>query len=141
MVLKMEDIKQELGIIKEYIIKEFNPLAIILFGSFSRNSQNVESDIDIAIISDILDKKKIFKEKQKLQELIKKDIDLVNLKSEEIYDSLRYEILMNGIVLYCKDEYKYDLYKIDMIREYIELNESRKDIIERIKNGGTIYGK
>lgn len=44
---------------------------------------------------------------------------------------------MNGIVIYCKDEYKYDLYKIDMIREYIELNESRKDIIERIKNGGT----
>ena len=137
----MEEIKQELEIIKEYIIKEFNPLAIILFGSFSRNSQNEESDIDIAIISDILDKKKIFEAKQNLQELIKKDIDLVNLKSEEIYDSFRYEILMNGIILYCKDEYKYDLYKIDMIREYIELNESRKDIIERIKNGGTIYGK
>lgn len=103
--------------------------------------ENEESDIDIAIISDILDKKIIFKEKQNLQELTKKDIDLVNLKSEEIYDSFRYEILMNGIVIYCKDEYKYDLYKIDMIKEYIELNESRKDIIERIKNGGTIYGK
>ena len=102
---------------------------------------NEESDIDIAIISDILDKKKIFQEKQNLQEIIKKDIDLINLKSNEIYDSIRYEILMNGIVLYCKDEYKYDLYKIDMIREYIELNESRKDIIERIRNGGTIYGK
>lgn len=137
----MKEIKQELEIIKEYIIKEFDPLAIILFGSFSRGSQNEESDIDIAIISDILDKKKIFKEKQNLQELIKRDIDLINLKSEETYDSIRYEILMNGIILYCKDEYKYDLYKIDMIREYIELNESRKDIIERIKNGGTIYGK
>lgn len=137
----MEEIKQELEIIKEYIKKEFDPLAIILFGSFSRNSQNEESDIDIAIISDVLDKKTIFKEKQNLQELVNKDIDLVNLKSEEIYDSFRYEILMNGIVLYCKDEYKYDLYKIDMMREYIELNESRSDIIERIKNGGTIYGK
>lgn len=102
---------------------------------------NEESDIDIAIISDILDKKKIFQEKQKLQGMVKKDIDLINLKSNEIFDSIRYEILMNGIILYCKDEYKYDLYKIDMIREYIELNESRKDIIERIKNGGTIYGE
>lgn len=137
----MEEIKKELEIIKEYIIKEFAPLAIILFGSFSRNSQNEESDIDIAIISDVIDKKSIFEEKQKLQELTKKDIDLINLKSEEIYDSIRYEILMNGIILYCKDEYKYDSYKIDMIREYIELNESRQDIIERIKNGGTIYGK
>lgn len=137
----MEGIKQELEIIKEYIKKHFDPLAIILFGSFSRNSQNEESDIDIAIISDVLDKKTLFKEKQNLQELVKEDVDLVNLKSEEIYDSFRYEILMNGIVLYCKDEYNYDLYKIDMMREYIELNESRSDIIERIKNGGTIYGK
>lgn len=137
----MEEIKLQLEIIKKYLIEEFDPLAIILFGSFSRNSQNEESDIDIAIVSDILDKKKVFKEKQHIEELIKRDVDLVNLKSEEIYDSFRYEILMNGIILYCKDEYKYDLYKIDMIREYIELNESRKDIIERIKNGGTIYGK
>lgn len=137
----MEEIKLQLEIIKKYLIEEFDPLAIILFGSFSRNSQNEESDIDIAIVSNILDKKKVFKEKQHIEELIKRDVDLVNLRSEEIYDSFRYEILMNGIILYCKDEYKYDLYKIDMIREYIELNESRKDIIERIKNGGTIYGK
>lgn len=137
----MDEIKQELKIIEEYIIEKFNPLAIILFGSFSRNSQNEESDIDIAIISDVLDKKFIFKEKQNIQQLIHKDIDLINLKLDDIYDSIRYEILMNGIVLYCKDEYKYDLYKIDMIKEYIELNESRKDIIERIKDGGTIYGK
>lgn len=129
----MEEIKQQLEIIKEHIKREFNPLAIILYGSYSRNSQNEESDIDIAIISDVLDKKKIFEEKQNLQHIIKKDIDLVNLKLDEIYDSLRYEVLMNGIVLFCKDEYKYDLYKIDMIREYIELNESRADIIERIK--------
>lgn len=137
----MDKIERELKIIEEYIIKKFDPLAIILFGSFSRNSSNEESDIDIAIISDNLDKKNIFKEKQNLQQLVNRDVDLLNLKSDDMYDSIRYEILMNGIVLYCKDEYKYDLYKIDMIREYIELNESRKDIIERIKNGGTIYGK
>lgn len=137
----MEKIKDELEQIKKYILQEFNPLAIILFGSYSRNSQNEESDIDIAIISDIVDKKIIMQKKQELQEIVRKDIDFVNLKSEEIYDSFRYEILMNGIVLYCKDEYTFDMYKIDMIREYIELNESRNDIIERIKNGGTIYGK
>lgn len=137
----MEKIKKELKIIEEYIIKKFDPLAIILFGSFTRNSANEDSDIDIAIISDDVDKKNIFKEKQNLQQLINRDIDLLNLKSMDMYDSIRYEILMNGIILYCKDAYKYDLYKIDMIREYIELNESRNDIIERIKNGGTIYGK
>ena len=65
----------------------------------------------------------------------------INLNSEEVYDSFKYEVLMNGIVIYCKDEYKYDLYKITTIREYLELNESRQDIIKRIKEGGTIYGK
>lgn len=48
---------------------------------------------------------------------------------------------MNGKVLYCRDSFKFDMYKIDMFREYLELNESRKSIIERVKNGGTIYGK
>lgn len=137
----MEEIKQQLDLINEYLIKKFDPLAIILFGSYSRNTNNSDSDIDIAIISEVTDKKAIFQEKQYLQELVQKDLDLINLKSDETYDSIRYEILMNGIVLYCKDQYKYDMYKIDMIREYIELNESRAKIIERIKNGGTIYGK
>ena len=137
----MQEIKDKLEIIKKYLKKEFNPLAVILFGSYARNSQNDESDIDIAFISNDVDKKNLFDAKQKIQELINMDIDLINLKSEDIYDSITYEVLMNGNVLNCADEYKYDLYKIAMIREYIELNESRKDIIERIKNGGTIYGK
>ena len=76
-----------------------------------------------------------------LEEQVKRDIDLINLNSEEVYDSFKYEVVMNGIVIYCKDEYKYDLYKITTIREYLELNESRQDIIKRIKEGGTIYGK
>ena len=50
-------------------------------------------------------------------------------------------ILMNGIKLFCQDDYKFDLYKLDMCREYLELNESRQDIIQRVKNGGSIYGK
>ncbi len=137
----MQDITNDLNLIKEFLIKEYNPLAIILFGSYSRNSQNTESDIDIAFISENTEKKMLFEKKQEIQQLIKKDVDLINLKSEDIYDSIRYEILMNGVVLYCNDEYKYDLYKIEMIREFIELNESRQDIIERVKKGGTIYGK
>ena len=48
---------------------------------------------------------------------------------------------MNGQILYCEDNYQFDLYKLDMFREYLELNESRKDIMQNIKNGGTIYGK
>ena len=137
----MEKIKETLNKIQEILIQKFNPLAIILFGSYARNSQNKDSDIDIAIISSNTDKKEIFYAKQKLEETFMKDIDLVNLKDTNMSDGFRYEILMNGIVLYCSDSYKYELYKLDMFREYLELNESRQDIINRVKEGGTIYGK
>ena len=137
----MEKIKETLNKIQEILIQKFNPLAIILFVSYARNSQNNDSDIDIAIISSNTDKKEIFSTKQELEEILMKDIDLVNLKDINMSDGFRYEILMNGVVLYCSDSYKYELYKLDMFREYLELNESRQDIIDRVKKGGTIYGK
>lgn len=137
----MNEIKEELNKISDILVEDFSPLAIILFGSYARNTQNDESDIDIGIIANKLDKKIIFYEKQKIEEMISKDIDLVNLTDENISEGLRYEILMNGIVLYCLDSFKFDMYKLDMFREYLELSESRQDIINRVKKGGTIYGK
>lgn len=137
----MEEIKEKLKQIQEILIEDFKPLAIILFGSYSRNTQNPNSDIDIAFYAKNIEKIEIFKEKQKLEEILDKDIDLVNLANEDISDGFRYEILANGMVLYCTDPYKFDLYKLDMYREYLDLNESREGIINRIKEGGTIYGK
>jgi len=113
---------------------------IILFGSYARGDQRPDSDVDIAIkTKKEISKKEIFELTQELEQLLKKDVDLVDLNA--ISDSFRYEILMNGQILYCEDNYQFDLYKLDMFREYLELNESRKDIIQNIKNGGTIYGK
>ena len=119
---------------------QFNCNAIILFGSYARGDQRADSDIDIAIKSDSdISKQELFDMTEKLEQVLKKDVDLVDLNA--ISDSFRYEILMNGKVLYCKDSFQFDLYKLDMFREYLELNESRKTIIENIKKGGTIYGK
>ena len=131
-----EKIKEVIEILKEKLSSE----AVILFGSYARGDQRPESDVDIAFKSNrAVSKREIFDITQKLEEILKKDVDLVNL--DAISDSFRYEILMNGETLYCKDSFQFDLYKLDMFREYLELNESRKSIIERVKNGGTIYGK
>lgn len=56
-------------------------------------------------------------------------------------DGFRYEILISGKLLFCKDSYQFDLYKLDQFREYLELSESRQSIIEAIKKGEGIYGK
>ena len=126
--------------IKKRLIDDFECEAIILFGSFARGTQNEKSDIDIAFKSKRkISKKEIYEEKILLEDISKRDIDLVSL--DEINDDFRYEILMNGKELYCEDKTKFDLYKIDMFREYIDLNENRISIIERVKKGGTIYGK
>ena len=127
-------------IIKKRIVEDFDCEAIVLFGSFARGTQNEKSDIDIAFKSKRkISKKEIFEEKNLLEDISKRDIDLVNL--DEINDDFRYEILINGKELYCENKTEFDLYKLDMFREYIDLNESRLSIINRIKNGGTIYGK
>lgn len=132
-----EEIKSQ---VIELLKSSFDCEAIVLFGSYARNAQREDSDIDIAIKSKReISKIEIFDMTQKLERITKKDVDLVDLS--QITDVFRYEILMNGETLYCKDEVQFDLYKIDMFREYLELNESRKYIVNRVKEGGTIYGK
>ena len=127
--------------IKEIILKNIECEAIVLFGSYARGTQNEESDIDIAIKpKNTIEKKDLYNTSLELADKLDKEIDLINLNSE-IGDGFRYEILINGKTIYCEDEFKFEMYKLDMYREYLELNESRQIIIDRIKNGGDIYGK
>ena len=132
--------EEKIKIIKKLILENVDCDAIVLFGSYARETQNAESDIDIAIKPNTnISKKQIFYLSQELEEKIKTEVDLINL--DDINDSFRYEILINGKTIYCKDELKFELYKWDMYREYLELNESRQIIIDRIKKGDSIYGE
>ena len=132
--------EEKLEIIKNKILKKIECEAIILFGSYARGTQNQESDIDIAIKpKNEISKKQIFYLTQEVEDEIKIDIDLVNL--DDIGDGFRYEILLNGITIYCENEFQFELYKLDMYREYLDLNESRKEIIDGIKEGGLHNGK
>ena len=132
--------EEKIKIIKKLILENVDCDAIVLFGSYARGTQNAESDIDIAIKPNTnISKKQIFYLSQDLEEKIKTEVDLINL--DDINDSFRYEILINGKTIYCKDELKFELYKLDMYREYLELNESRQIIIDRIKKGDSIYGE
>ena len=132
--------EQKLEIIKKTILEKIECEAIVLFGSYARGTQNNESDIDIAIKpkNEVL-KKELFYLSQELEDKINIEIDLIDLNN--IGDGFRYEILINGKIIYCEDEFKFELYKLDMYREYLELNESRKIIINEIKEGGKDNGK
>ena len=126
--------------IKDFLCNKLDCEAIVLFGSYERETQNSESDIDIAIkVKKTISKKDIFYLTQELEEMLGIDTDLIDL--DNIGDGFRYEILMNGKIIYCEDTFKFENYKLDMYREYLELNESRKSIIDNVKQGGSIYGK
>lgn len=136
----MEELKEKLEEVRKYLIEKIECEAIVIFGSYARNTQNSESDIDIAIKSTKkIQPKELFEIKENLENIVKKDVDLIDLDNTQ--DGIRYEILINGIIIYTKDEMQFELYKLDMYREYLELNESRKMIIDNIKNGGNVYGK
>lgn len=126
--------------IKKIILENIECEAILLFGSYARGTQNAESDIDIAIkTKNKINKKRLYEISNLLEDKLKKEVDLINL--DDIGDTFRYEILINGKIVYCEDEFKFELYKLDMYREFLDLNESRKMIIDNIKNGGDVYGK
>lgn len=127
--------------IKKLILKKIECEAIVLFGSYARGTQNDESDVDIAIKpKNEIDKKALFNVSLDLSDELERDVDLINLDAE-IGDAFRYEILITGKTIYCEDSFKFEMYKLDMYREFLELNESRQMIIDRIKKGGDIYGK
>ena len=130
----------KLNIIKKTILEKIECEAIVLFGSYARGTQNNESDIDIAIKpKNEVPKKELFYLSQEIEDKINIEVDLINLNN--IGDGFRYEILINGKTIYCEDEFKFELYKLDMYREYLELNESRKNIINEIKEGRKDNGK
>lgn len=127
----MEKMKNQ---IIDIINKAIDCEAIVLFGSYARGTQTDESDVDIGIKSSTdITKKELYELSEKIADEIKKDVDLVNLETIE-NDGFKYEILINGEVIYCRDSYKFDFYKLDAYREYLDLNESRKMIIDELKN-------
>ncbi|MCI8412236.1 MAG: nucleotidyltransferase domain-containing protein [Clostridia bacterium] len=114
---------EKLEKLKKVILEKIECEAIVLFGSYARGTQNKENDIDIAIKPKReINKKELFYLSQELEDIINIEVDLIDLNN--IGDGLRYEILINGKTIYCENEFKFELYKLDMYREYLELNES-----------------
>lgn len=127
--------------LKEILLGKLNNVeAIVLFGSYSRGKEKFDSDIDVAIkLSKPLEKDNIISLKNEIEEILGIDVHLIDLYS--INEDFRYEILISGKTLYCKNEYEFEMYKLKCFSEYLMFSEDRKTIIDKVKNGGTLYGK
>lgn len=131
--------EEKIGIIKDIILNNIEVEAVILFGSYARNRERPYSDIDIAIKPkrDIT-KPELMRIQDEIEVKIDTDIHLINLNLIE--EDFRYDILITGKEIYVEDETRFVEYKLKSFNEYLELNEDRQIIINKLKEGGTLYG-
>ncbi|HCW52625.1 MAG TPA: hypothetical protein DG753_02555 [Clostridium sp.] len=95
------------------LIKKFNITSLILFGSYNSNEYNESSDVDIAVIAEKkIDFDDIIELELYFETFLKKEIDLVDLKSDNLDLFLKIDILNSGTILYSNDRnFTFELYK------------------------------
>lgn len=126
----------------DIIVENFDPIAIYLFGSASRNELREDSDIDLGFLTEHnvnIDEYDKFIKAQELADIFNRDVDLVHLNSSS--SVFKVEVTYNGKVIYCNDDTKRMIFEMQSLKEYAILNEERSIIIESIKKRGTVYGR
>ena len=112
-----------------------NISTMLTFGSFNNENFSEESDIDIAIIGKHkIDLEEILEIELFLGRLLKREIDVIDLKSRSLNLFLKINVLNDGIVIYSNDDnYNLEKLKDETDRIYKE-NENffwfrRKDVL------------
>jgi len=119
---------------KLLFLKEFfkNADGIWLFGSYADGTYNENSDIDIAVLfKNKISPVDLFKMKENLELILKKDIDLIDLAA--VNDVFAYEIVTKGKNIKktkFADDYEYRIWL-----RYLDLQDDRKEIIKEFLNG------
>ena len=112
-----------------------NISTMLTFGSFNNDNFSEQSDIDIAIIGKHkIDLEEILEIELFLGRLIKREIDVIDLKSRSLNLFLKINVLNDGIVIYSNDD-NYNLEKLkDETDKIFKENENffwfrRKDVL------------
>ena len=112
-----------------------NISTMLTFGSFNNDNFSEQSDIDIAIIGKHkIDLEEILEIELFLGRLLKREIDVIDLKSRSLNLFLKINVLNDGIVIYSNDD-NYNLEKLkDETDKIFKENEDffwfrRKDVL------------
>ncbi len=94
--MQKEEIISYLQNNKNNFSKKYKISQILLFGSFARGDNDINSDIDIAIKTPISDYFLLYDFKEELEKRFNKKVDIVRLR-EKMNDSLKKRILKEAI--------------------------------------------
>lgn len=107
--------------------------AIYIFGSHGALDEREDSDVDIGVLlapqqSKATDFSTLSDLRFELESLLKKDVDLTNLRQAPTV--LQKEIMAADRRIYCADQYAADEFEMLTISYYQRLNEERAGIIK-----------
>ena len=116
-----------------------NVQAIYLFGSESMGAQHAQSDIDLAILSNIrLPATRLWELAQMLASKVSRDVDVIDLNQASTV--MRLQIISTGRRLFCSNENACASFENFVYSDYARLNEERAAILQDIRRRGSVYG-
>lgn len=131
--------EKELQIIISFLVKNLDPCFMVLFGSVLTDQMRPDSDVDIAFYgAKELTDYELFMLTQELASLLGRDVDLVNL--DKVSTVFQAQIIGKGRLIYDKNKNLRQQFFMLTLKKYARLNEERKEILERIKERGMVYG-
>jgi len=126
---------EEIKIIKKILVGALTPSLIYIFGSTVKDRGREESDIDIAFLSDKkVDEYELFILSQKLADILKKEVDLIDLNMASTV--FKIQIIKTGKLIYNSNNLKKMYFQMRTMKDYAILNEERHEVIDKIRSRG-----
>lgn len=94
--MKKEQILEYLKNHKDKFLKKYQITKLTLFGSFAKDTNKEDSDIDIAIDTKLSDYFLLYDFKEELEKAFDRKVDIVRIR-EKMNPSLKKNILKDGI--------------------------------------------
>jgi len=114
-------------------------ISVYCFGSSVQGCDTLESDLDIAYLSDRqITNINRWTIQEEIASLLTRDVDLIALKTAT--DVMKFQIVNKGVRIFVKDVKKAEQFEDLVYCLYLDLNEQRKGILEDIYKRGYVYG-
>lgn len=113
--------------------------AVYVFGSQVTGHATVESDLDVALLADDeVSAEELWGWSSSLAELMKCDVDLLNLRAASTV--MQYRIITTGKRLWARDS-QAALYESFILSQKTTLDEARAGLLQDIQKTGSVYGR
>lgn len=113
-------------------------LALYVFGSRARGLARVDSDLDLAVLTERpIEPLQLFKARQTLEAALGQDVDLVDLSVAS--SVLRSEVVNGGVLVYRRDAGQTLDFEARVLGEYAGLLDATREIRQRILERGSVY--